>query len=68
MNEVEQTFSAMELDELLTIKENELVSLLKKTAKKYSDGTGGLLTIEIEEDDVSIDRLDEREVMWEMER
>ena len=68
MNEVEQTFSAMELDELLTIKENELVSLLKKTAKKYSDGTGGLLTIEIEEDNVSIDRLDEREVMWEMER
>lgn len=62
MNEVEQTFSDMELDELLTIKENELVSLLKKTAKKYSDATGGLLTIEMEEDNVSIDRLDEREV------
>lgn len=61
MKEVEQTFSAMELDELLTIKENELVSLLKETAKKYSDATGGLLTIEIEEDNVSIDRLDERE-------
>lgn len=68
MNEVEQTFSAMELDELLIIKENELVSLLKETAKKYSDATGGLLTIEIEEDNVSIDRLDEREVMWERER
>ncbi len=68
MNEVEQTFSAMDLDETLVIKENELVSLLKETAKKYSDATGGLLTIEIEEDNVSIDRLDEREVMREKER
>lgn len=63
MNEVEKTFSAMELDRLLTIEENELISIVKETAKKYSDTAGGLLTIEIEEDNVSIDRLDEREVM-----
>ncbi|MCM1127907.1 MAG: M56 family metallopeptidase [Lachnospiraceae bacterium] len=65
MNEAEQIVQAMDLDELLTIEESELVSILKETAEKYSDG---LIRIEIADDNVSVDRLDERGLMWERER
>lgn len=64
MEEVIAVLSDMDLEELLVFEAEDLLLRLEEIAKKYSND---LFKIEIEEENVSIERMDERNLVLERE-